>query len=122
MHDVQPKEKTDSLISCSAFSTESEPWQILRPTASTKSPRIVPFYFGARHRIPFSIHTRKIAKKNIGRTGGRCERVSRAEHYTTSLDGVEALPDHGDDWARTHVYCYSRCEATTFDKSREKWL
>ncbi len=31
-----------SLISFSAFSTESEPWQMLRPTASAKSPRIVP--------------------------------------------------------------------------------
>lgn len=35
---------TDSLISFSAFSTESEPWQILRPTASAKSPRIVPVF------------------------------------------------------------------------------
>jgi hypothetical protein len=33
---------TDSLISFSAFSTESEPWQMLRPTASAKSPRMVP--------------------------------------------------------------------------------
>ena len=110
MHDVQPKEKTDSLISCSAFSTESEPWQILRPTASTKSQRIVPFYFGARHRIPFSIHTRKIAKKKIGRTGGRCERVIRAEHHTTGLDSVEALPDHGDDGAGSHVLDQTREE------------
>jgi hypothetical protein len=110
MHDVQPKEKTDSLISFSAFSTESEPWQILRPTASAKSSRIVPFYFGARHRIPFSIHTRKIANKNIGRTGGRCERVSRGEHYTTGLDSVEALPDHGDDGAGSHVLDQTREE------------
>jgi len=33
-----------NLISFSAFSTESDPWQILRPTAKAKSPRIVPTY------------------------------------------------------------------------------
>ena len=28
----------------------------------------------------------------------------------TSLDGVEALPDHGDDWARGHVVDEAREE------------
>lgn len=35
-------EEPYSLISFSAFSTESEPWQTLRPTARAKSPRMVP--------------------------------------------------------------------------------
>jgi len=69
---------------------------------------MVPFYFGARHRIPFSIHMRKIANDNIGRTGDRCERVNRAGHYTTGFDGVEALPDHGDDGAGSRVLDQTR--------------
>ena len=39
------------------------------------------------------------------------------------FDNILALPDHGDDWARSHIYCYSSCfERTTFDESREKRL
>jgi hypothetical protein len=40
---------------------------------------------------------------NVGRTRGRSKRVSRAEHRAARLDGVEALPNHGDDGARGHV-------------------
>ena len=36
------KTETYRAISFSALSTESEPWQMLRPTARAKSPRIVP--------------------------------------------------------------------------------
>ena len=51
-------------------------------------------------------------KRNTRRTGSRSKRVSCAEHHTASLDGIEALPDHGDDGARSHV----------LDKTREEWL
>ena len=39
---LKQKKKTYSAISFSALSTESEPWQTLRPTARQKSPRIEP--------------------------------------------------------------------------------
>lgn len=36
------------------------------------------------------------------RGGGK--RVGGTEDGTAGLDGVTALPDHGADWAATHVY------------------
>jgi hypothetical protein len=51
-------------------------------------------------------------KRNDRRTGSRSKRVSCAKHHTASLDGIEALPDHGDDGARSHV----------LDKTREERL
>src|ERR1700761_5708071 len=36
------RQSTYSLISFSAFSTESDPWQMFLPTARAKSPRIEP--------------------------------------------------------------------------------
>lgn len=44
------------------------------------------------------------------RTRSRSKRVSCAEHHTSSLDGIEALPDHGDDGARSHVLNKTREE------------
>ena len=46
----------------------------------------------------------------MGRTGLRTKRVSRAEHHTARLDSVEALPNHGDDRARSHVLDQTREE------------
>lgn len=36
-------------------------------------------------------------------TRGGCKRVGRAEHGTSSLDRVKALPDHGNYWSGGHV-------------------
>jgi len=46
----------------------------------------------------------------MGHTGLRVKRVSRAKHRTARLDGVEALPNHGDDRARSHVLDQTREE------------
>ena len=46
----------------------------------------------------------------MGRTGLRLKRVSRAEHHAARLDSIEALPDHGDDRARSHVLDQTREE------------
>lgn len=35
--------------------------------------------------------------------GGGGERVGGTEDSTAGLDGIEALPDHGDDGAGVHV-------------------
>jgi len=43
-------------------------------------------------------------------TGLRAKRVSRAEHHTARFDGVKALPNHGDDRARSHVLDQTREE------------
>jgi hypothetical protein len=51
-------------------------------------------------------------KRNVRRTSSRSKWVSCAEHHTASLDGIEALPDHPDDGARSHV----------LDKTREERL
>jgi hypothetical protein len=42
MAHTHKQDMAHSLISFSAFSTESLPWQTFRPTARAKSPRIVP--------------------------------------------------------------------------------
>jgi len=52
---------------------------------------------------------RKVATNSTRRRG---KWVGRAEHRTTSLDGIEALPDHGNYGARSHVR----------DKTREERL
>ena len=59
----------------------------------------------------FNTHVRG-NKRNDRRTGSRSKRVGCAEHHTASLDGIETLPDHGDDGARSHV----------LDKTREERL
>ena len=62
-----------------------------------------------RHRILFS--TREGDRlQNIARTGGRSEWVSGAKHRTARLDGIETLPDHGDDGARSHILDQTREE------------
>jgi len=43
--------KTHRAISFSALSTESDPWQMLRPTARAKSPRMVPIV-NHQHTLP----------------------------------------------------------------------
>ena len=44
--------------------------------------------------------------------GGRGKGVGGAEENTAGLDGVTALPDHGADGARGHVWGLSVCNAT----------
>ena len=85
-----------NLISFSALSTESDPWQMLRPTAKAKSPRIVPEF------ISSSTWIRERISRNC-RTRGGGERVGSTEHGTTGLDGIQSLPDHGDDGTSGHV-------------------
>jgi hypothetical protein len=52
---------THSLISFSAFSTVSEPWQMLRPTARAKSPRMVPEFvlFSETDHVSYIRRTRR---------------------------------------------------------------
>ena len=80
-------------ISFCALSTESDPWQMLRPTERATSPRMEP----VRMLAP---DNRSAARK---RTRGGRERVGGAEHGAAGLDGVTALPDHGTDGAGAHV-------------------
>ena len=85
-------------ISFCALSTESDPWQMLRPTARAKSPRIVP----VRQRAS-STHSQGTCSEFWTHTRSRRERVGRAEHGAASLDGIETLPDHANDGAGGHV-------------------
>ena len=48
-----------NLISFSAFSTESDPWQMLRPTAKAKSPRMVPKH----HSVNFTVTSKAFPKE-----------------------------------------------------------
>jgi len=66
---------------------------MLRPTAKAKSPRMVP------ERISSS--TLSVTERR--HTWGRGEGVRGAEHSTAGLDGVQTLPDHGDDGTSGHV-------------------
>jgi hypothetical protein len=86
---------TYSLISFSAFSTVSEPWQMLRPTASAKSPRMVP---KPVDEIGYTSSTNPALFTRSG-----CQRVRGTEHSTASLDGFQTLPDHAHDGTRSHV-------------------
>jgi len=43
-------------------------------------------------------------------TGLRIKRVRCAEHRTARFDGIEALPNHSDDGARSHVLDQTREE------------
>ena len=45
-------------------------------------------------------------------TGVRRQGVGSTEHDTTSLDGIQALPDHGNNGSRGHI----------LDQTREKGL
>ena len=51
------------------------------------------------------------------RTDGGLERIGGTEHNTASLDGIESLPDHGDDWARSHVLDQAGEEGFAFEIS-----
>ena len=87
-----------NLISFSVFPTESDLWQMLRPTAKAKSPRMVPNI--GRSDLPS--RAEQFRKKEP--TRGRGERVSCTEHGTAGLDGIrQALPDHGSDGASSHA-------------------
>lgn len=50
-----------------------------------------------------TVSTRRICLGDGRLTRCRCEGVGRAEHDTSSLDSVKALPDHGDDGSGSHV-------------------
>ena len=102
---------TYSPISFSALSTASEPWQMLRPTARAKSPRMVP----NGYRMGF-LRVKHACQADV-RTGSRGKRVSSAEHDTAGLDGIETLPDHGDDGARGHVLDEAREEGLALEVS-----
>ena len=62
---------------------------------------------GVRYRLT---HTRGSSSRKIGRTGLRIERICGTEHRTARLDSVEALPNHADDRARSHVLDQTREE------------
>jgi hypothetical protein len=84
---------THSEISFSAFSTESDPWQMFLPTARAKSPRMVP-------RGVISLTT---TWGLAGHTWRRGERVGCTKHHAPRLNSIETLPNHADDRARGHV-------------------
>jgi hypothetical protein len=77
---------------------------MLRPTAKAKSPRMVP-NIGRSDLPPRAKHFRKKEP-----TRGRGERVSCTEHGTAGLDGIQALPDHGNDGSCSHVLDQAREE------------
>lgn len=87
---------TDRAISFSADSTESEPWQMLRPTARQKSPRMEPNAKEVGKQITKYALQRALTDRGL-------EGVGSTEHDATGLDGVESLPDHADDGAGCHV-------------------
>lgn len=101
---------TNSWISFSAFSTESEPWQMLRPTARAKSPRMVP----ERANI-LNICDMGFSPAELTRLRG--QGVGGTQHDTTCLDGIKALPDHRNDGSRSHVLDQARKEGLVLEIS-----
>lgn len=37
-------------------------------------------------------------------SGAGCERVGGTENDTAGLDGITSLPDHGGNWAGSHIW------------------
>ena len=87
-----------------AFSTESLPWQTLRPTSC---PALAPAQYGLRLDAGWDTYDGVVATDGA-RLGG--ERVGGAEDLAAGLDGVTAFPDHGADGAAAHVGNQSREE------------
>lgn len=52
---------------------------------------------------------------NLILTRLRRERVGRAEHRAAGLDGIKALPDHGDDRSSRHVLDEAREEGLALE-------
>lgn len=106
-------------ISFLAFSTESLPWQTLRPTScpriSTCAPRKYGKKIASNSSQCFASLRSKIGCTYDGEvtTDGtrlRGKRVGGTEDLAASLDSVTALPDHGADGAAAHVGNQSREE------------
>ena len=124
-------------ISFLAFSTLSEPWQTLRPCWRVSS--CIRRIRACTYDIDGVVTTNGAGGGGEG-VGGAEESWRRklsvigshrgkGRRTAASLDGITALPDHGDDGAAVHVYWSSqhrsgstRVGRCTLDEASEEWL